>query len=339
MQIRRVGFRAGSDEELKALHAVEAPIEAERGSNRMPQSLESYVAFARNLPSQFNDHAWLVQTSDGTAIAAGYCWSNSAGDERVMECDVLVRRDRRREGIGSRLMALICEETVTERRSLLTWSTFDAVPAADAFCRRLGAHIARVNRESELALSDVDWAMVERWASAERARELGYSLEMVDGAFPEHLRADAVRFHHIMQTAPREDLDVGDIIIDTEFVAELDRALGDSGRTRWIVFVRDPAGACVGGTEITFEPDNPSTVFQQNTGIDPAHRGIGLAKWPKAAMLERIRDERSEVRRVRTSNAFSNSRMLAINDALGFKVVSTRTEWRAEVEDVRRTLG
>src|SRR5207302_1200933 len=209
LQIRRVGFRAGSDEELKALHAVEAPIEAERGSNRMPQSLESYVAFARNLPSQFNDHAWLVQTSDGTPIAAGYCWSNSAGDERVMECDVLVRRDRRREGIGSRLMALICEETVTEGRSLLTWSTFDAVPAADAFCRGLDAHVARVNRESELALSDVDWAMVERWASAERARELRYSLEMVDGAFPEHLRADAVTFHHIMQTAPRDDLDVG----------------------------------------------------------------------------------------------------------------------------------
>ena len=29
----------GSDEELKALHAVEAPIEAERGANRMPQLL------------------------------------------------------------------------------------------------------------------------------------------------------------------------------------------------------------------------------------------------------------------------------------------------------------
>ena len=338
LQIRRVGFRAGSAEELKALHAVEAPIEAERGSNRMPQSLDSYVAFARNLPSQFNDHAWIVQTADGTPIAAGYCWSNSAGDERVMECDVLVRPDRRREGIGSRLMTLICEETVTQGRSLLTWSTFDAVPAADAFCRGLGAHVARVNRESELALSDVDWALVERWASAERARELGYSLETVDGAFPEHLRADAVTFHHIMQTAPRDDLDVDDIIIDTEFVTELDRALDDSGRTRWTVLVRDPARACVGGTEITFEPGNPSTVFQQNTGIGPSHRGVGLAKWAKAAMLERIRDERPEVRRVRTGNAFSNAPMLAINDALGFKVVSTRTEWQADPDHILRTL-
>jgi GNAT superfamily N-acetyltransferase len=333
VRVRRVGFRAGTDEELKALHAVEVPIETERGSNRMPQSLESYVAFARNLPSQFSDHTWLVETSDGAPIAVGYCWSNSAGDDRFMECDVLVRRDRRRDGIGSQLMGLICEETAHECRSLLTWSTFDAVPAGEAFSRSLGARAARVNREGELALSDVDWAMVERWASAERPRQRGYSLEMVDGVFPEHLRGDAATFHHIMQTAPRDDLDVGDVIIGADFVAELDRALLESGRSRWTVLVRDPDGTCVGGTEVTFDHGNRNTVFQQNTGIDPEHRGFGLAKWVKAAMLERIRDERPEVRVVRTGNAFSNAPMLAINDALGFKVVSTRTEWQAEVDD------
>jgi GNAT superfamily N-acetyltransferase len=338
LQVRRVSFRAGTDDELTSLHAVEAPIEIERGSNRMPESLDSYMAFARNLPSAFSDHSWLVETSNGTPVAVGYCWSHSAGDERVMECDVLVKRDRRREGIGSRLMALVCEETATEGRSLLTWSTYDAVPAGEAFSRSVGGHAARVNRTSELTLSDLDWTMVERWSAADRARELGYTVEMIIGAFPEHLRADAATFHHIMQTAPRDDLDVGDMIIDLEFVAELDRALADSGRTRWAAFVRDPTGTCVGGTEVTFEPGNPSIAFQQNTGIDLAHRGLGLAKWVKAAMLERIRDERPETRLVQTGNAFSNQPMLAINNALGFKVVSTRTEWQAETIDVLRAV-
>lgn len=145
-------------------------------------------------------------------------------------------------------------------------------------------------------------------------------------------------FHHIMQTAPRDDLDVGDVSIDSQFVAELDRALADSGRTRWTVFIRDPAGACIGGTEIMFEPDDSSTVFQQNTAVQPSHRGIGLAKWAKAAMLERICHERPEVQRVRTGNAFSNGPMLAINDALGFKVISTRTEWQADPDYVLRVL-
>jgi GNAT superfamily N-acetyltransferase len=163
LPVRRVGFRTGTDEELAALHAVESPIAAERGSNRMPQTIHSYVAFARNLPSQFDDHAWLVETSDGTPIASGFCWSNSAGDQRVMECDLFVRRDRRRQGIGSRLLATICDETMKEARSLLTWSTFDTVPAADTFSRRLGARAARVNRTSELVLADRFGTMVGEW--------------------------------------------------------------------------------------------------------------------------------------------------------------------------------
>jgi len=255
-----------------------------------------------------------------------------------MECDVLVRRDRRREGIGSQLFARICDETANEGRSLLTWSTFDAVPAGDAFSRWLGARVARVNRTSELRLTEVDWPMIEDWEHAGRARERGYRLEMIDGAFPEHLRADAASFHRIMQTAPRENLDVGDVLRDPDDIAEFDRALLEAGRMRWTALVRDSTGACVGGTEVTFGPWEPTVVRQQNTGIDPAHRGLGLAKWAKAAMVARVRHERPEVQRIRTDNAFSNGPMLAINDALGFNVISTRTEWQASVTDVRRSV-
>ena len=91
--VRRVGFRTGTHEELAALHAVEAPIEVERRPDRVPQPVESYIAFARNLPSQFDDHSWLVETLDRTPVASGFCWSNSAGDRRVMKCDLFVRRD------------------------------------------------------------------------------------------------------------------------------------------------------------------------------------------------------------------------------------------------------
>ena len=305
----------------------------------MPQSVASYAAFARNLPSQFDDHAWLAGTADGTPVAAGFCWSNAAGDPRVMECDLFVRRDRRREGIGSRLFTRICDETGNEGRPLLTWSTFDAVPAGDAFSRRAGGQVARVNRTSELQLADVDWSMIEDWAQAGRARERGYQLEMVDGAFPEHLRADAATFHHIMQTAPRDNLDVGDVLLDADHIAGVDKALLAAGRMRWTALVRHSTGACVGGTEVTFEPQAPATVLQQNTGIDPAHRGLGLAKWAKAAMLERVRHERPEAERICTDNAFSNAPMLAINDILGFRVISTRTEWQLNVNDARRSLS
>ena len=55
-------------------------------------------------------------------------------------------------------------------------------------------------------------------------------------------------------------------------------------------------------------------------------------------MLERIRNEHADVRRIHTDNAFSNSPMRAISDALGCKVLSTRTEWRGDAADVRRVF-
>jgi mycothiol synthase len=334
VRIREVGFRDASAEDLAAMHAVEVPVEVERGSHRMPRALDAYVAFARNLPSAFQSNGWLCETGGGEPpprpVALGYCWSHANGDPQAMECDVLVLPEHRRRGLGTRLMAEITRRTLELGRSQLTWSTFDddLAPAGRELSLRLGARPARVNRESELDLAAVDPALLERWLAAPEAKGLGYTLEAVDGPMPEHLRHDAATFHHIMQTAPRDDLDVADVHVDAAFVAEHDRMLVESGRLRWTLLVRDPSGACVGGTEVTFDPSEPELAFQGNTGIDPTHRGHGLAKWAKAAVVERLRAERPDVRRVRTGNAFSNAPMLAINDALGFRVVSTRTEWQ-----------
>jgi mycothiol synthase len=337
--VRRVGFRCGTDAELTALHGIETPVAAELRWNRMPAPIDSYIAFARNLPSQFDDHAWLAEDHDGTPVGCGFCWSNSAGDQRVMECDIGVRGDQRRNGIGSKIFQQIHAAAVHEGRSLLTWVTFDGVPAGAAFSQRLGAEPARSNRMSELCLADADWTMIDEWTNAPLARERGYNLEMIDGVFPEHLRDDAATFHHILQTAPREGLEIGDLLIGPDDVAELDQALLVAGKLRWTALLRSPTGFCVGGTEVTFEPWEPELVLQNNTGIDPAHRGLGLAKWAKAAILERIRRERPESQRIRTGNASSNAAMLAINKTLGFKMIGTRIEWQVNVENVRNVFN
>ena len=94
----------------------------------------------------------------------------------------------------------------------------------------------------------------------------------------------------------------------------------------------------MGGTEVTFASWEPELVLQQNTAIDPDHRGIGLAKWAKATMLLRLRSERPEVASVRTGNAFSNDAMVAINAALGFRVTEVRTEWQGSVTELLERL-
>ena len=320
------------------MHLVESEIESERDPAATPQPLEQYMAFARSLPGQFGDNTWLAETNAGTPTGCAACWSDSAGDPRVMESYVYVRRPWRRQRIGWRLLRAVVDEARAEGRSSLVWSTDGSVPAGEAFSRQVGGRTARVNRTSELRFEDVDWEMVRTWMERGLGRARGYTLEFWNGPFPANLVEDAVTLHHIVQTAPRDDLEVGDIVLAAEHVPDLDRHLVEAGRERWTLFVRDPDGGSVGGTEVTFERWAPGVAHQQNTAIDPAHRGLGLAKWAKADMLSRIRDLRPAVDRIRTANAFSNEPMLAINDALGFTVVQVRTEWQGDIARMRSLL-
>jgi mycothiol synthase len=336
--VRPVGFRLGTDGELAAMHLVESEIEAERRPGESPQPLESYIALARHLPSQFDDHTWLARTSDGTPVGCSACWSNSAGDPAVMECYVQVRKPWRRQGVGWALIAPVIATAEAEGRSRLVGSTFENIPAGDAFAQRLGASTARVNRTSVLRMNDVDWNLVQSWIGAAPTRAPGYRLDFWDGPFPDKLVADAVSFHRIADTAPQDDLEVADVVLGADDIVELDRALIEAGRQRWMIFVRDVDGQCVGGTAVTFEPGDTALARQQDTAIDEAHRGLGLAKWAKAAMLDRIRRERPEVERVRTSNAYSNASMVTINNNLGFAITETHTEWQARTADLRRAL-
>jgi GNAT superfamily N-acetyltransferase len=303
------------------------------------QPLESYRAFARSLPSQFDDHTWVAEEHDGTPVGCAACWSNAAGDPQVMEGYVYVRAPWRRHRVGWRLARAVVDEALSEGRSKLVWSTYDAIPAGEAFSSRVAAKVGRVNRTSELVLGHVAWKRVRSWADDGPRRAPGYTLEFWDGPLPERLVGDAARFNRLMNTQPRDDLSVGDIVLDSSHVREIDRHLVESGREKSTVFVRDPEGRCVGGTEVFFEPWAPETGHQQNTAVDPNHRGRGLAKWAKAAMLIRIGKERPAVARIRTSNAFSNDAMLAINTALGFEVVEVRTEWQGTVTDLNMALS
>ena len=312
------------------MHLVASEIEAERRPGAAAQPLASYMAFARNLPPQFDDHTWLAETRDGTPVGCSACWSNAAGDSRVMESYVYVRPPWRNRRVGWQLAETVLDAAERESRQSLIWDTFDSVPAGEAFSRRVGGTVARVNRRSELVLDDVDWEMVQSWLGPRGA----YTVECWEGPFPARLIDDAVVFQNIMKTAPREGLDIGDVVLDAENIAALDEVLVAAGRQRWTVFVRDNDGRCVGGTELTFEPWEPDVMWQQNTAIAPEHRGNGLAKWVKATMLERARTHPT-VRRIRTANAFSNEPMLAINNALGFTEVEVRTEWQATIAQLR----
>jgi GNAT superfamily N-acetyltransferase len=334
--MRRVDYRRGSHDDLAKIHLVESEVEAERRPDNTPLPLDRFITEAHAFPPYFHEWSLLFETLEGEPAATGAAWFREGDDPDWLEFDAWVRRPWRRQGIATRVLQRACEIAEAEGRTRLLTYTTDCAPSGESFIRRFGFEPVRTSRRSELVLDRVDWNMVRTWVDDGPRRAAGYRLDFVDGAYPEANWDDAVALRLMMNTAPHDDIEKADREYTRDQVAQDDAWILDSGKSRWTYFARDAAtGECVGGTNVYLSPWNAAVVEQGDTGVHPDHRGHALGKWLKAAMLERIRAELPLAAVVRTGNAYSNAPMLGINDALGFAITRTLTEWAADVSTVR----
>ena len=138
----------------------------------------------------------------------------------------------------------------------------------------------------------------------------------------------------------RGDLEANDHHFSVEQLRERERWMEAQGNDPWCLFARHlDSGTLVGLTDVWWNPNQPDTVLQGDTGVHPDHRGHALGKWLKAAMLERILVERPNAVDIRTRNADSNDAMLGINHALGFRPFVANTTWQVEVDRVAERLA
>ena len=344
VSVSPIDYRRAPEEMLAKYHAVESVVRREERPDRAETPFESFLVEARNLPASIADWTWLAEV-DGEVVALAACWHQGAGhDSRVLESEIRVLPAFRRLGIGRALLVSVCDVAEAEGRYSLTWSTSSAVADGESFSRAMGAREAVVVRESHLLLGDVEWDMVDRWVEEGPKRAPEYDLQLIEGPLPAELYEDMVVFSDIMETAPRDDLDVAPAKHDVAEIAEWERLVAATAAAgteeRWLYLARHRgSGECVGGTDVFWRRSEPLVVAQGNTGVHPDHRGHALGKWLKATMLQKIRAERPKVERVRTTNAYSNDPMLGINNELGFREVRAYTAWQADIETVRERLA
>ena len=87
---------------------------------------------------------------------------------------------------------------------------------------------------------------------------------------------------------------------------------------------------------MTYDPKDEHQIWQQGTAVTRAHRGHGLGLWMKAAMLQRILNERPRALYVRTNNANVNTQMLSINTQLGFRPAASTLLWQVHAAGLVR---
>jgi mycothiol synthase len=204
-------------------------------------------------------------------------------------------------------------------------------------CERFGGRLQQSGAQRSLALADAPWNTLRAFCELGAARSPQTRLEEFE-RLPDALAPDFVAlYQRASLDAPQSQLyPVEPLTLAVRREQECRyQLLG----WRWITSIaREPDGIVSGFTEIFYDPRYPELVRQHLTGVLPAYRGRGLAKWLKAAMLQSIRERFPAALRVTTNNADENAPMLAINRALGFGAALHHQTYHFDVADLCREL-
>ncbi len=340
--IRPFDLAAASDAEYAALNRHFNRARAETLPDDPPTPLEETMARLRNIPPFVAVYPWAGWSADGAEMLASLVVSFLKTEENrhLAQFEISVDPEYRRRGVGRELLRLAVGAARAEGRRLMMTDTNERVPAGAAFMERVGAERGMEDHTNQLALADLDRGLVARWQEAGQERASGFTLGFWDGPYPEDQLEAIAALNEVMNTAPREKLDVEDMHFTAEHLRQMEQGMVASGTQRWSLYAAEAAtGRFAGFTEVFWNPNRPLVVGQGATGVFPDFRGLGLGRWLKAAMLDRVLRERPEAQFVRTSNADSNAAMLGINHALGFKPYLSRCIWQVDTEKAAAYLG
>jgi GNAT superfamily N-acetyltransferase len=319
-----------------ALARLLQTLEAERWPDDPLTPIDLIERRLGNRPAVMDARDWIVRSGSEVVARANFARWTQESNPHWRDAWIGVHPEHRRRGIANALLRRIVDAGADDPEIVLGSYSSDRVPAGGEFHRRLGAKEGLNNRTSELRLDLVDRALVREWAAIDPA---GYELVWIDEDIPDELMPNAIVAYDTMNTAPRGDLQFGDWHTTADEIRDWERIRKRNGALHHLLLaVHAATGATAGFTEVNWHPRTAWVIGQQGTAVVPEHRGHGIGKWMKAAMIERLLREQPQAKVIRTGNAYSNAPMLSINDRLGFKVVLSVMVWQTAYADAVRYL-
>ncbi len=307
----------------QATHAADAPWDP-------PHTLRGFVSSLRYGWDGEPGEAWLL-FEDGQVTGSLHLHFSQRDNTHMAGLGVSVHPDKRREGRGRALFEEGLARVRASGRRLVTTGTLDAEAPA-AFATAMGFNRASIEVQRRQDLTEVDPARVEelRAHAAEAARD--YTLIRLDGPVPDDLLDEVAEMSAAINDAPTDDLDIEDEVFDAKRVRGFEAAQEAAGNKLYHLIARlGTDGPLAGHTVVGRPVEQPEWAWQWDTAVLGAHRGHRLGMLLKADMVLWLLAAEPEIRWLDTWNAESNSHMIAVNEALGYRIVTRHLGWQRAV--------
>lgn len=278
-------------------------------------------------------YAHFVAVQDRTDVAYGTVRLPLRDNLSNATVSISVLPSRRSQGLGTAFVTEILAFLRSEGRTSAVWTVGSRVNEESqgcAFSRALGARkvLSRLRRELDLTM--VNERELENLVGANIGERDGdYEIVTWIDRAPDRLVEAVARLVGRMSTdTPHGELSWESEVWDVSRWREKEDDALHSGRGRVAAGAVDRSGDLVAFTDIGVWKQERSVAEQWNTIVEPEYRGHRLGLAVKIANLRQIRREVPEALRLQTWNADENTRMIAINELLGFQVVERVDEFQ-----------
>ncbi|MCZ2860397.1 GNAT family N-acetyltransferase [Blastococcus sp. VKM Ac-2987] len=296
---------------------------------------QEHLALGRELvaPGGSRDGVHRAAVVDGAVVGALRVLLPRKDNPTVAIVDVAVHPDARRRGLGSALLASGRALAAERGRTVLIAEVDEPGPGSPgrAFAAAHGWACDLVETRRDLVLPPDEDRLSALEAEAARAGA-GYDVRTWQDRTPDALLDDRALLERRMTTdAPHGDLPVEEEEWDGGRIREYERSHVARGRTVLSAGAVTRDGRLVAFTDLQIPLAQPARASQGGTLVLREHRGHRLGARVKAAVLREVAERFPEVRRISTYNAESNTPMVAVNEAFGFRPAGRLSSWSARL--------
>jgi GNAT superfamily N-acetyltransferase len=299
------------------------------------QSFEELLAEDDDQPS-VRRHRWIAH-GGGQPVGLILLELPNLDNTDAAHATVEVHPNHRRRGIGRALLEVLLERLRAESRSHVIGNVAEPLngppSAGSAFAASVHATRALVEVCRALEVHELSRDRLAELEAEAQAAAGGYELVQWLGPCPDELIDDlAVLTGRMSTDAPMGDLAWEAESWDRERVRESEARSTRLARQWVTTAARELAtGHLVAYTDMGWSTRDAGTAFQWMTIVDATHRGHRLGMLVKAANLRALCREAPAAERVITWNAESNTHMIAINEALGFRPRLRFSQWQLDL--------